>query len=84
MFSKNLKFATKNKSGTAQIDNIGDMRATLKLLRLLVSKAIKSVGRVTKANVPRSLGVPAKWVPQTDADETSLCRIDYGERSCEC
>ena len=37
---KNLKFATKNKSGTAQIDNIGDMRATLrKLLRLLVQQS---------------------------------------------
>ena len=41
MFSKkNLKFATKNKSGTAQIDNIGDMRATLReLLRLLVQQS---------------------------------------------
>ena len=53
MFSKNWKFATKNKSGTAQIDDIGDMRATSKRAAAVSTpaKRTRASGRVTVANV---------------------------------
>ena len=66
MFSKNWKFATKNKSGTAQIDDIGDMRATSKRAAAVISPAKRSraSGRVTKANVPRALGFLRSGFPK--------------------
>ena len=89
MFSKNWKFATKNKSGTAQIDDIGDMRATSKraapvFSQLSGNERNKSVRKSDEGKRTTRPGVPAKRVPHTDADETSLCRIVYGEHNCEC
>ena len=66
VLQKNWKFATKNKSGTAQIDDIGDMRATSKRAAAVSTpaKRTRASGRVTKANVPRSLGFLRSGFPK--------------------
>ena len=65
VLEKNLKFATKNKSGTAQIDNIGDMRATPKRAAAVISQQSDQERRKSdEANVPRSLGFLRSGFPK--------------------